>query len=159
MSRLPFVILSLSVSFSAGCIDFSSTPSADNTPAKPPATENSGQGIFGKTTQEIGEHDKNKANQVTSDQKIHATDPFTAPLSAYGPMTESIAKTKIKAALNYFYGENERYPNDHEEFMEKVVKPNNIELPVLPYKGRYQYDVEKHELMIVRNLENAEQAK
>jgi hypothetical protein len=68
---------------------------------------------------------------------------------------ESIAKTKIKAALNYFQGENERYPKDHEEFMEKIIKANNIELPVLPYKGRYQYDVEKHELMIVRDPEDA----
>jgi hypothetical protein len=39
--------------------------------------------------------------------------------------------------------------------MEKIVKANNIRLPVLPYKGRYEYDVEKHELMIVRDAEDA----
>jgi hypothetical protein len=155
MSRMPFIVLLLSVSCSAGCIDLSSSPSADNPPAKPPATENSGQGIFGKTTQDIGEYDKNKANQVASDQKIHATDPITAPLSAYGPMTERISMTQITSAVNLFHAENERYPKDLDEFMEKIVKPNNIRLPVLPYKGRYEYNVEKHELMIVRDAEDA----
>jgi hypothetical protein len=158
MLRFLHIVLPGCIFCITGCIDFSSNPPANDTSPKP-AGAASGQGIIGKTTQEIGEYDKNKANQVASDQKIHATDPITAPLSAYGPMTESIAKTKIKAALNYFYGENGRYPKDHEEFIEMVVKPNNIDLPVLPYKGRYQYDVEKHELMVVRDLENAEKAK
>jgi len=136
----------------AGCLDFSTKPSADS--AKP-ASEASGQGIFGKTTQDIGEHDKNKANQVVSDQKIHATDPITAPLSAYGPMMERISMIEITSALNLFQAENERYPKDLDEFMEKIVKANNIRLPVLPYKGRYEYNVEKHELMIVRDAADA----
>jgi hypothetical protein len=154
MIRLsPLVLLSCAVCL-AGCLDFSSTPAANNQPAKP-AGEGSGQGIFGKTTQDIGEYDKNKANQVASDQKIHATDPITAPLSAYGPMMERVSSIEITQALNFFRAENERYPRNLDEFMEKIVKANNIRLPVLPYKGRYEYDVEKHQLMIVRDAEDA----
>jgi len=137
-----------------GCLDFSSPPPAADPSAKP-ASEASGQGIFGKTTQDIGEHDKNRANQVVSDQKIHATDPITAPLSAYGPMMERISTNEIAYAVKLFHAENERYPKDLDEFMEKIVKANNIRLPVLPYKGRYEYDVEKHELMIVRDAADA----
>jgi hypothetical protein len=154
MFRLSHTSFSLGLILLAGCLDFSSKTPADNQPAKP-ASEASGQGIFGKTTQEIGEHDKNKANQAVSDQKIHATDPITAPLSAYGPIMERIATTEITYAVKIFHAENERYPKDLDEFMEKIVKANNIRLPVLPYKGRYEYDVEKHELMIVRDAEDA----
>ena len=154
MLRLPHAILLGCVLSFAGCIDSSSTPAADSQSSKP-ASEASGQGIFGKTTQDIREHDKNKPDQVVSDQKIRASDPITAPLSAYGPMMERISTVEITHAVNLFHAENERYPKDLDEFMEKIVKPNNIRLPVLPYKGRYEYDVGKHELLIVRDAEDA----
>jgi hypothetical protein len=148
MSRLTVFGLCLGLIFLVGC------PTAD--PA--PSANNSGKGIFGKTTQEVGEFDANKANQVVSDQKIHASDPVTAPLSAYGPMVESLAKTQITSALGVFNATEGRYPNSHEEFMERIIKENNIKLPVLPFKGRYMYDVEKHELVVVRDIENAAKA-
>lgn len=134
--------------FLVGCNSADSKPSPDN----------SGKGIIGKTTQDVGAFDSNKANQVVSDQKIHASDPVTAPLSAYGPMVESIAKTQITSALGIFNATEGRYPNSHEEFLERIIKENNIKLPVLPFKGRYMYDVEKHELVVVRDIENAEKA-
>jgi hypothetical protein len=148
MSRLPVVGLCLGLMFIVGCPKVDPTPSASN----------SGNGIIGKTTQDVGQYDPNKANQVVSDSKIHASDPITAPLSAYGPMLESIEKTQVKHALDLFNANENRYPNSHEEFMERIIKENNIRLPVLPYKGRYMYDVEKHELVVVRDIENAEKA-
>ena len=150
MLRLPWFAVCLSLVVSAGC----SKP-----PESTPSSTNSGQGIIGKTTQDVGQYDPNKANQVVSDQKIHASDPVTAPLSAYGPMVESLAKTQVTHAIGIFNAVENRYPKDHEEFMERIIKENNIKLPVLPFKGRYVYDVEKHELMIVRDIENAEKAK
>ncbi len=122
MSRLPHIAFLLGLFLSAGCTEAKSKPADDD----------SGKGIFGKKTQDIGEFEKNKANQVVSDQKVHATDPITAPLSAYGPMMESISKTQITHALNTFNALNERYPKDHAEFMEQIIKANNIQLPVLP---------------------------
>ena|SRR5258708_1391015 len=138
----------LGLIFLVGCPTVDPTPSAGN----------SGKGIFGKTTQDVGEFDANKANQVVSGQKINASDPVTAPLSAYGPMVESLAKSQITSALGIFNATEGRYPSSHEEFIERIIKENNIKLPVLPYKGRYMYDVEKHELVIVRDIENAEKA-
>lgn len=146
MLKTPRIVLALGLLAAVGCVDSSSKPADDN------------KGIFGKKTQDIGEYDANKANQVASDQKIHASDPITAPLSAYGPMMESISKTHIQHALELFRANEDRYPKDHAEFMERIIKENNIQLPVLPYKGRYMYDVEKHELMVVRDIENAEKA-
>jgi hypothetical protein len=113
-----------------------------------------GNSVLHKTTQDIGKFDPNDKG-VVSDQKIRATDPVTAPLSAYGPMVESLAKTQIKSAVETFNAVEGRYPKDHEEFMERIIKENNIKLPVLPYKGRYSYDEVNHELVIKRDPEDA----
>ena len=110
---------------------------------------------IGQKTSEIGKFDPNAQNQVVSDQKINATNPITAPLSAYSPMVERIEMSSIKQAVDLFQAENGRFPKDYEEFMEKVVKPNNIRLPVLPYGGKYQYDEKTHSLMIVRSGQDA----
>lgn len=104
--------------------------------------------IIGKKTQDIGQFDPNAGAKV-SDSKIHATDPITAPVSAYGPMLEKISTTYIEQALNLFNASEGRYPNSHEEFMTAIIKANNIQLPVLPAGKQYQYDVENHKLVVV----------
>jgi hypothetical protein len=111
-------------------------------------TQKSPNSIIGKTTTDIGQFDPN-AGQKVSDSKIHATDPITSGTSAYGPMLERISKTHIEHAVRLFEGENGRYPKDYEEFMEKIIKANKIELPVLPGGKKYQYDEVNHALVVV----------
>ena len=111
-------------------------------------TKKSPDSIIGKKTQNIGEFDP-KAGATVSDSKIHATDPFTSGTSAYGPMLEKISKSHIEHAVNLFQATEDRYPKDLDEFMEKIIKPNNIQLPVLPGGKLYQYDVENHKLVVV----------
>ncbi|MFN9373999.1 MAG: hypothetical protein ACK6D3_19115 [Planctomycetaceae bacterium] len=105
-------------------------------------------GIFGKTTQEIGQFDPQAAQQV-SDQKIRASDPVTAPLTAYGPMAEKVSILAVEQAINLFQATEGRYPKDHAEFMEKIIRANNMRLPVLPNKGEYRYDEQSHALVVV----------
>jgi hypothetical protein len=104
--------------------------------------------IIGKKTQDVGEFKPGDGAKV-SDSKIHATDPITAPVSAYGPMLERISKTQIEAAVNLFNASEGRYPNSYDEFMTRIIKENNIQLPVLPGGKKYQYDVENHQLVVV----------
>lgn len=104
--------------------------------------------VLGKTTQDIGQFDP-KAGKSVSDSKIHATDPVTAPMSAYGPMLEQISKTHIAHAVNLFYATEGRYPESYDEFMQKIIRANNIQLPVLPGGKRYEYDVANHQLVVV----------
>ena len=111
-------------------------------------TQKSPSSIIGKKTQEIGQFDPNSGSKV-SDGKINATDPATAALSAYGPMLEKISTSYIEAALNLFKANEDRYPNDYDEFMEKIIKDNRIQFPVLPGGKRYQYDVENHKWVVV----------
>lgn len=109
--------------------------------------------VIGKKTQDIGQFDPNAGAQV-ADSKIHATDIVTAPVSAYGPMVQRLSETTIAHALNLFNASEGRYPNSYEEFMTRIIKENNIQLPVLPGGKKYQYDVENHQLVVVDAPEN-----
>lgn len=111
-------------------------------------TKKSDKSIIGKTTTAVGVYDPNSEARV-SDSRIQATDPVTAPMSAYGPMLERISKAQIEAAVNLFHAMEDRYPKDLDEFMQVIIRANNIQLPVLPGGLQYQYDVENHKLVIV----------
>jgi len=41
-----------------------------------------------------------------------------------------------------------RKPNSHEEFMNKIIKFNKIQLPTLPAGEKYVYDPQEGELMV-----------
>lgn len=108
--------------------------------------------IIGKKTQDIGEFDPSAGAVVsdsTIDEKRLAT-PIVGPMAAYGPLMEQISKMGVQRALDFFNAANGRYPKDHEEFMEKIIRENDIRLPVLPGGSKYQYDVENHELVVVK---------
>lgn len=135
MARSLFVLCA--VLLAAGCMD-----SLEKQVQKDPNS------IIGKTTQDITAFDPAAGNTV-SDSKIRATDPITAPVSAYGPMLEQISKTHIAHALNLYQATEGKYPESLEEFMEKIIKPNGIRLPVLPGGKKYQYDVPNHQLVVI----------
>ncbi len=127
--------------------------SASKPPEPPPAAPAPGP-VFGRTTQNIGEFDPNARQEVSDSKvKVNQADPtsiVTAPLQAYRPMVEQSAKIAITHALSLFNATEGRYPTSYEEFMEKIIKANNIRLPVLPEGYIYKYDVENHELVVVR---------
>jgi hypothetical protein len=53
-------------------------------------------------------------------------------------------------ALQLYEATNGRKPKTHEEFMEQIVKANQIKLPELPAGERYVYDPKAGELMVER---------
>ena len=111
-------------------------------------TKKSKNSIIGKKTQEIGQFDPNAGKKVST-SKIEITDPVTGSLQAYGPMLERISKSHIEHAVRLFEAENGRYPQNYDEFMEKIIKANKIELPVLPGSKKYEYDEANHSLVVV----------
>ncbi len=112
------------------------------------------QSIIGQKTQQIGEFDPEAGRRETVSDVQNASTPMGAALKAYGPTVSRLAKMQIDQALNLFYAEHERYPRDHEEFMERIIRANNISLPVLPGGAEYQYDVKNHKLVTVQAREN-----
>ncbi len=137
MSRITGGLSVALLVFAAGCME-----SLEKQTAKSPNT------IIGKTTQNIGEFDPNAGAKV-SDSKVEITNPVTGPLEAYGPMVERIAKLQIEPAVNLFHATEGRYPASLDEFMDLIIKPNNIRLPVLPGGKQYQYDVANHALVVI----------
>lgn len=105
-------------------------------------------GIIHKTTQEIGEFDADGDDNVADLQVKTSASPLAA-MGAYGPAIAQISKLKVQQALQLYQAEHGHFPKDHEEFMTEIIKKNNIDLPVLPGKRRYQYDLENHELVVV----------
>ena len=105
-------------------------------------------GIINKKTQEIGEFEADGDAQVADLQVKPSANPY-ASAGAYGYAVSEISKQTVQRALQFFQAEHGRFPKDHEEFMTRIIEQNNIQLPVLPGKRRYQYDVENHELVVV----------
>ena len=142
MYRFLFVLVIL---VSVGCDQ--GTPIIE--PRAADAADKDGGSILGKKTQDIGEFDPNAGRKV-SDSKIRATNPITGPLEALGPMMEKVSKLGIDQALSFYYATNGYYPKTYDDFMEQIIKANNIQLPVLPAGAEYQYDVANHKLVVVK---------
>lgn len=110
--------------------------------------EQADTGIINKKTQDIGEFDAQGDAKVADLQVKTSMNPY-ASAGAYGYAISEISKQTVQRALQFFQAEHGRFPKDHEEFMTQIIEKNNINLPVLPGKRRYQYDVENHELVVV----------
>ena len=51
--------------------------------------------------------------------------------------------------MDLYHAENDRYPKDYDEFMNEIIKANNIALPQLPHYQEYGYDEKEHKLIIL----------
>ncbi len=57
---------------------------------------------------------------------------------------------QVKQTINHHYGLYGEYPQSHEEFMQQVIRSNNIRLPELEEGDEYLYDPTDHTLKIHR---------
>lgn len=101
-----------------------------------------------KMTDKIGKFDPDEGRKV-SDSKGTYSNPITGALEVYGPTLERISKMHIEHAVRLYHAEHGEYPKDYDEFMNRIIKPNNIKLPVLPGGLEYQYDEQNHKLVVV----------
>jgi len=107
------------------------------------------ESIIGKTTQDIGEYDPDGEAEIADLQVDPDSSPLGAATGAYKFAAGRTSELKIQHALQLYNALHGNYPKDHAQFMEDIVKANNIHLPVLPGKRRYQYDVQNHKLVVV----------
>jgi hypothetical protein len=122
-------------------------------------TEATGGKVIGKTTTDIKKFDPNAPGQKVSDGSFEYTDPFTGPLNAYGPAMERSFIPLINNDIRAFHALEGRYPKDHAEFMEKIIKGNERKLPVLPGSKRWVYDEKNHELKVVEDAPTPKEKK
>ncbi len=61
---------------------------------------------------------------------------------------KAVLEIQIPHALELFKATEGRYPNSHQEFMEKIVRANRLTLPELPEGMVYRFNPEKGELWV-----------
>ncbi len=71
------------------------------------------------------------------------------PADTYFKMRETIVFQNVAHCLDLYKAEHDnKGPKTHEEFMEKVIKANQIHLPDLLPNERYVYDPQQEKLMV-----------
>jgi hypothetical protein len=118
--------------------------------ARPKKPTDSGP-IIGQRTSDIKDANaelKTGKAQVGS-TRIVARDPITIQGNAYVTMIGRISIDNMKHAVDLWHATNDRYPKDYDEFMNEIIKPNNIALPRLPPYQEYGYDANEHKLIIL----------
>jgi hypothetical protein len=74
---------------------------------------------------------------------------IATPAATFFAAKERIAfDIQIPHAMNLFKATEGRMPNSNEEFMEKIIKENQIKLPTLFEGERYVYDPKTEQLMV-----------
>ena len=64
----------------------------------------------------------------------------TVPVATFFNIRERVVLLQIQDGLNKFKGEHGRFPATHAEFMEQIVRANNIKLPVLPPNHEFVFE-------------------
>jgi hypothetical protein len=127
------------------------SPQPKSRPAPKPQAPRKPESIIGQRTQKI---ENANAELKTGQAKVGSTrivarDPITLPGNAYRAIVGQLAIGQIKQAIDLYQAENGRYPKDYNEFMEVIIKANNIVLPTLPPYQEYGYDAKEHQLIIL----------
>lgn len=137
------------VAWTAGCEE-PRNPTATPTNAPTPAPKAEDDFIVGKRTQEVrnAEPELNKG-AVKGTTTITAKDPITLTGNAYVTSVGRIAIDNITHTMDLYHATNDRYPKDYDEFMNEIIKANNIALPQLPYYQKYGYDEKEHKLTLI----------
>jgi hypothetical protein len=77
-------------------------------------------------------------------------DMITEPVKVLWNVKERLALMQIQQALDLYKAGEGHAPKSHQEFMDRIIKANDIKLPTLPPGQRYVYDPSKEELMVER---------
>ena len=130
-------------------------PAAPAAPAEPLQP----RPILGRRTRDIRDPTvEAKAGGVETTPRITARDPITLSGNAYVTIIGQSSILNIQHTLDLYQATNGEYPKTREEFMEKIIKENNIALPVLPFYQEYGYDVPNHKLIILQYDDRKTQA-
>jgi hypothetical protein len=107
--------------------------------------------IVGKRTQDIKDANAElKSGQArVGSTRITARDPITLTGNAYVSIIGQTSMLSIQHAVDLYHAANDRYPKDLDEFMNEIIKANNIALPKLLYYQEYGYDANEHKLVIL----------
>ena len=145
---VPFrpVVLVLGIAVLAGCGGYEPAPPDPATSATQPASSTTPPA----PVQEAPKTVQKKAEKgVGKKGRGYGRGPVATPIASYFNMRERIAfDIQLPEAVKLFKALEGRAPKSHEEYMEKIIKANHINLPQLPEGHRYLYDPATEQLMV-----------
>ena len=130
------------------------TPAPAPDPAKP-------REILGQKTMDIKDaqaETKPGGGAVAVQPKITAKDPILLTGNAYVSIVSRNSQLNMDHALDLYRAETGEFPKTYDEFMEKIIRANNIALPTLPFYQEYGYDAPTHKLVILEYPDRKVQA-
>ncbi|MFO0896559.1 MAG: hypothetical protein U0836_03920 [Pirellulales bacterium] len=78
---------------------------------------------------------------------------LSATFAAKFQIEQKLVFDQITHAMNLYEAEHGEKPKSHDEFMQKIIGFNQIQLPKLPEGDRYVYDPQRGELMVEHPVE------
>lgn len=126
-------------------------PAAKPAPAPPAADLGKPRAILGERTTDIRDAQKEMktGGAVQAGPRPIAKDPITLSGNVYVSAIGQTSINNIKHAMDLYQAETGAYPKDYPEFMEQIIRKNNIALPILPYYQEYAYDAKERKLIII----------
>ena len=94
---------------------------------------------------EVGMTGKGNYSSANADNPMGI---ITVPVKTLFTTQQRLVLQQITAAENLYKGEHEKLPSSNEEYMEKIIRANNIQLPRLPAGQTYEFDPTDNELKI-----------
>jgi hypothetical protein len=143
--------------FGCGGVKYDSPPPSSSTtsaPAAPPSTapakpDPNRPALTQRRTDDVRESQAEQERGARVMQPGEARGK-SAIGNVYVTSVSRIAELSIQARLETFNAIEGRYPESHEEFMEKVIRgADPIALPALPPNQKYAYNVAEHKLEIL----------
>jgi hypothetical protein len=113
------------------------------TPGGAAETSTSPQGTDGESSRKVAEVGVGRKSQ-----QIEGGGYIPTVIRARFRAEERINLTNAQYALKLYKAQHGQGPKTHEEYMEKIIKANRINLPELPAGQRYVYDPETEQLMV-----------
>jgi hypothetical protein len=113
-----------------------------NTPAEPQAAEQPAMQAQ-KATAGVGK----KGQSLRDNQGVAKI--IAGPVAALANVEQMVTfDIQVKKALDLYRALEGSPPKSHEEFMEKIIRANRIQLPELPAGAVYHFNADKGELWV-----------
>ena len=155
--KIHLMSLVAAIAVCAGCGDLAAPPTAQNlgAPTQPPVETMPDSAATVEAANEAPPAGQNVIRRVAEvgvgeQGRGYGGGIITEPLRQRFRIQHQLMFLQVDQALKLFKAQEDRSPNSHEEFMKKIIKPNQLALPKLPQGHRYVYDPELKKLMVER---------
>jgi hypothetical protein len=148
MNRLLGILFVGILLTTAGCFTINvEDENLDETPIDAPSLSEPAMTEPRRAEAGVGKQGQALQREVGDDQGVKRIIAQPA-LTLFQVKQRVVFEIQIPQAMQLYEASNGRGPKSHDEFMNKIIRDNNIVLPELPEGAEYQYHPESKELWV-----------